>query len=125
MSNSIELKIRIYKAIDNLMACERFAKEHENVLISYGIKKVTSSSTSWFTDPDVFIVMVESSSGEYLFGGARLHLKNAAFQLPIESAISELDANIHQLINSTFEYKTGEFFCLFNNKNILSCIFQQ
>ncbi|MBI2281420.1 MAG: hypothetical protein HYU68_12145, partial [Bacteroidetes bacterium] len=57
----MELKIRIYRAIDNLEACQRFAKEHENVLLSYGIKKVTSSSTNWFYDPDVFIVMVESS----------------------------------------------------------------
>lgn len=118
MSNSIELKIRIYKAIDNLEACQRFAQEHENVLLSYGIKKVTSSSTNWFYDPDVFIVMVESSSGEHLFGGARLHLKNTAFQLPIESAISELDTNIHQLINSTLEYKTGELCGLWNTKDM-------
>lgn len=118
MSNSIELKIRIYKAIDNLEACQRFAKEHENVLLNYGIKKVTSSSTNWFYDPDVFIVMVESSSGEHLFGGARLHLKNAAFQLPLESAISELDPHIHNLINSNVAYKTGELCGLWNTKDM-------
>lgn len=114
----MELKIRIYKATDNLMACERFAKGHEEVLLNYGIKKVTSSSTSWFNDPDVFIVMVESVSGEELFGGARLHIKNKEHDLPIESAISKLDDSIRKLINPDFAYKTAELCGLWNTKSI-------
>ncbi len=114
----MELKIRIYKATDNLLACERFAKGHENVLLDYGIKKVTSSNTSWFNDPDVFIVMVESVSGDELFGGARLHIKNKEHNLPIENAISTLDENIHKLINPDFAFKTGELCGLWNTKNI-------
>ncbi|MBK7666733.1 MAG: hypothetical protein IPJ32_04900 [Sphingobacteriaceae bacterium] len=114
----MELKIRIYKAIDNLLACERFAKGHENVLLDYGIKKVTSSNTGWFNDPDVFIVMVESVSGDELFGGARLHIKNREHLLPIENAISALDKNIHKLINPDVAYKTGELCGLWNTKSI-------
>jgi len=113
----MELKIRIYKATDNPEACERFAKGHENVLLDYGIKKVTSSNTTWFNDPDVFIVMVESPSGNDLLGGARLHIKNKEHFLPIESAISNLDSNIHKLINPDFAFKTGELCGLWNTKN--------
>jgi hypothetical protein len=114
----VELKIRIYKATDNLLACERFAKGHENVLLDYGIKKVTSSSTSWFNDPDVFIVMVESVSGDQLFGGARLHIKNREHLLPMEHAISALDKNIHKLINPELAFKTGELCGLWNTKSV-------
>lgn len=114
----MELKIRIYKATDNLLACERFAKGHEDVLLNYGIKKVTSSSKSWFNDPDVFIVMVESVSGNELFGGARLHIKNSDYHLPIEDAISALDKNIHKLINNNLAFKTGELCGLWNTKSI-------
>lgn len=114
----MELKIRIYKAIDNVMACERFAKGHESVLLDYGIKKVTSSSTNWFNDPDVFIVMVESVSGDELFGGARLHIKNKEYQLPIENAIANLDKNIQKLINLNLAFITGELCGLWNTKSI-------
>jgi hypothetical protein len=114
----MELKIRIYKATDNLTACERFANGHENVLLDYGIKKVTSSNTNWFNDPDVFIVMVESVSGNELFGGARLHIKNEEHLLPIENAISKLDKRIHDLINPKLAFKTGELCGLWNTKSI-------
>ncbi len=114
----MELKIRIYKATDNPEACERFARGHENVLLDYGIKKVTSSGTSWFNDPDVFIVMVESVSGKELYGGARLHIKNKEHLLPIENAISKMDKRIHDLINPELAFKTGELCGLWNTKNI-------
>ncbi|MES1181690.1 MAG: hypothetical protein ABUL44_02750, partial [Flavobacterium sp.] len=94
------------------------AKGHENVLLDYGIKKVTSSSTGWFNDPDVFIVMVESASGNELFGGARLHVKNKEHLLPIENAISKLDKRIHNLISPDLAFKTGELCGLWNTKNI-------
>ncbi|MBI2281836.1 MAG: hypothetical protein HYU68_14270, partial [Bacteroidetes bacterium] len=42
----------------------------------------------------------------------------AAFQLPLESAISELDPHIHNLINSNVAYKTGELCGLWNTKDM-------
>lgn len=87
-------------------------------MLDYGIKKVTSSNTAWFNDPDVFIVMVESVSGDQLFGGARLHIKNHEHLLPIENAISTLDKNIHKLINQDVAFKTGELCGLWNTKSI-------
>lgn len=118
MNNKLEIKIRVYRAIDNLSACQRFAKGHENVLLSYGITKVTSSSSEWFTDPYVYIVMVESNCGEKTYGGARLHLKNKNFKLPIESALENLDPNISKLINAELSLKTGELCGLWNTKDM-------
>lgn len=116
MKNSKEVKIRVYRAIHNRIACERFNDGHTNVLESYGIKKVTSANTSWFDDEDVFVIMVESLSGDEIYGGARLHLKNKNFSLPIEEAIGEIDPNIYKLIGKYKENKTGELCGLWNSR---------
>lgn len=118
MNNQLEIKIRVYKAIDNLAACKRFADGHANVLLSYGIKQVTSSNTSWFTDPYVYVVMVESVCGKNTFGGARLHLKNSDYKLPIETALEQLDPNISKIINPQLSLKTGELCGLWNTKGM-------
>jgi len=113
-----EIRIRIYRAIDNLDACERFAKGHEQVLASYGIKKVTSSDTSWFYDKDVYMVMVESVTGDVIFGGARIHLKNESYKLPLERAIENIDPEINTLVVSKDDYRTGELCGLWNTKSM-------
>lgn len=116
MSNTKEIRIRIYKATDNLAACQRFADGHANVLESYGIKKVTSSSTSWFYDNDVYIMMVESISGDKIYGGTRIHIKNKTFKLPLESAIENIDPKINDLLKFNEKAKTGELCGLWNSK---------
>jgi len=118
LDNSKEIKIRIYKATENLDSCKRFAKGHADVLKSYGIKKVTSANTEWFNDPGVYIIMVESLSGDKIYGGARLHLKNEKHLLPIEEALGNLDSKIFNLINQDGENKTGELCGLWNTKGM-------
>ncbi|MEX1192443.1 MAG: hypothetical protein WEA99_10760 [Brumimicrobium sp.] len=113
-----EIRIRIYKAIENLEACQRFADGHGQVLASYGIKKVTSSDTKWFYNKDVYMVMVESVSGDKVFGGARLHLKNESYKLPLEKAIENIDPRINTLVLSKDGYKTGELCGLWNTKSM-------
>lgn len=118
MDNSKEIKIRIYKATDNLDACKKFAQGHADVLASYGIKKVTSANTEWFNDSGVYIIMVESPSGHKIYGGARLHLKNKNFLLPIEKAVGNLDSKIFNLIDQYGENRTGELCGLWNTKGM-------
>lgn len=113
-----EIRIRIYKAVDNHDACERFAQGHEQVLSSYGIKKVTSSDTKWFNDEGVYMVMVESVLGDIIFGGARLHLKNESYKLPLEKAIEKMDPGINDLVVSKGDYKTGELCGLWNTRSM-------
>lgn len=118
MNPLFEVKIRVYRAIDNIAACKRFAKGHADVLLSYGIKQVTSSSNDWFTDSCVYVIMVESVNGEETYGGARLHIKNNNIKLPIELALEKLDSKISQLINPILSFKTGELCGLWNKKNM-------
>ena len=116
MNNTKEIKIRIYKATDNLAACQRFADGHAAVLESYGIKKVTSSNTSWFYDEDVYLMMVESISGDIIYGGTRIHIKNNEFKLPLESAVEDIAPEINTLLKFNKNAKTGELCGLWNAK---------
>jgi len=100
--------IRIYKAIDNLKACERFSKGHSEVLTGLNIKKVTSSNISWYDDPDVYLILIESQNGDDLYAGMRIHIKNKDYQLPIESALDKLDHDVSILTSREGESKTGE-----------------
>jgi len=116
VNNLSEVKIRVYKAVNNNIACHRFHKGHAEVLKSYGIKKVTSASIEWFSDPSVYFIMVESKSGNEIYGGARFHVKNNTHKLPIEDALGKLDPKIYDLVGTGNQNKTGELCGLWNSK---------
>ena len=113
-----EIKIRIYKSTENQDACRRFSDGHSGVLKSYNIKKVTSANTAWHHDPDVYLIMIESKSGEEVYGGARFHLKNNHHKLPIEEAIGEIDPSIFKLTAGNPEIKTAEMCGMWNKKGM-------
>tara|TARA_R110002111_G_scaffold17408_1_gene43636 strand:- start:142 stop:699 length:558 start_codon:yes stop_codon:yes gene_type:complete len=62
--------------------------------------------------------MVESVSGDVIFGGARIHLKNESYKLPLERAIENADPRINTLVVSRDEYRTGELCGLWNIKSM-------
>lgn len=114
MDTISEIKIRVYKATENIDSCVRFSEGHAGVLESYNIKKVTSSNNDWHYNPDVYIIMIESQSGHEVYGGARFHLKNKNYLLPIEEAVGELDPRIFELTDSKSGIKTGEMCGMWN-----------
>ncbi|MDA9563140.1 hypothetical protein N9R81_00530 [Flavobacteriales bacterium] len=116
MKTNKEIRIRIYRALNNPDACIRFSEGHSQVLASYGIKKVTSAEKEWFGDPKTYLILVESPCGKTTYGGARLQLKSREFKLPIEKAIGSLDPMIYDLMNDNQEFKTGELCGLWNAK---------
>ncbi len=113
-----KIKIRIYKATENTDACQRFSKGHGDVLKSYNIKKVTSANTIWFDDPGVYLIVIESHSGDEVYGGARFHLKSSTYLLPVEEAIGEMDPSIFNLTDKGTGFKTGEMCGMWNKKNM-------
>lgn len=113
------LKVRVFRAIEDLESCKLFAEGHANVLRDYGITKVTSSRNDWFYNPAVYVVLVLSEDGSEVVGGERIHLTNPDYTLPIEDAISIVEKGIYQLIASYAENKvTGELCGLWNSKSI-------
>ena len=82
------LRIRAFRAIDDLKSCEKFAEGHLNVLRDYGVTKVTTAKTDWFYNPSVYVVLVESEDGKETYGGERIHIVDAYDKLPVEHAVS-------------------------------------
>ncbi len=112
------IRIRAFRAIDDIEACKRYATGHEKVLKSIGVTKVTSYNSSWYTDPNVIVVMAESISGKKVYGGARLHIAGGDHPLPIEEAIGSEDAKIHDLVEKYALKGTAEFCGLWNSFEI-------
>jgi hypothetical protein len=113
------LRIRTFKAIDDLESCKRFAEGHANVLRDYGVTKVTSSKNDWFYNPDAYVAIVEEKNSGEVVGGERIHLVNKKFPLPIEEAVSIVEKRIYGLVSSYADNKiTGELCGLWNAKSI-------
>jgi len=113
------LKIRIFRAIDDLESCKRFAEGHANVLRDYGVTKVTSSKNDWFFNPDVYVAIVEMEETGEVVGGERIHLVNKKYPLPIEEAVSIVEKRIFDLVANYADNKvTGELCGLWNAKAI-------
>lgn len=113
------LKVRTFRAVDDIASCHIFAEGHANVLRDYGITKVTSSRNDWFDNPDVYVALVETADGAEVVGGERIHLANNAVPLPIEDAISIVEEGIHPLVASYANQKiTGELCGLWNARSI-------
>lgn len=113
------LRVRTFRAVDDLESCKRFAEGHANVLRDYGITKVTSSKNDWFYNPNVYVAIVETEDGSEVVGGERIHLVHQDYQLPIEEAVSIVEKRIYGLVANYAENKvTGELCGLWNAKAI-------
>lgn len=112
------VRLRAFRAIDDLETCEKFLEGHALVLTNIGITKVTSSKNEWISNPGVFVIVVESLDGEKIFGGARVHVSFGEYQLPIEEATSLLDPSIHDLVWRYSKEGTGEICGLWNSQEL-------
>lgn len=113
------LKVKLFRAIDDIESCKKFAEGHGNVLKDYGVTKVTSAKHDWFYNPDVYVALVLSEDEKEVFGGERVHLANDDYPLPIESAVGMVEPGIYNLVkNYKRAGKTGELCGLWNARAI-------
>jgi len=110
------LNIRLFKAIDDLESCIKFAEGHAKVLLDYGVTKVTSSSTDWFYNPSVYVIIAEIAETKETVGGIRVHIADGITPLPMEDAISIVDKKVYQLIKDHTQNGTAELCGLWNSK---------
>ncbi len=110
------IKIRVYRAIDNQEDNRKFADGHFQVLKVFGITMITSAGTGWFTDPDTYVIIVESHDGAKALGGARIQIAGGSFPLPIEAAVTAMDSSIHGKIHDLEKDGVGELCGLWNSK---------
>lgn len=111
------LLIRTFRAIDDLESCRQFAQGHASVLLDYGVSKVTSSSTDWFYNPSVYVMIAEKTETGEPVGGIRIHIADGKTCLPMETAISLVDKTIYDLIRMHIPQGTAELCGLWNSKS--------
>ncbi|WP_332913582.1 hypothetical protein [Algoriphagus boritolerans] len=107
-----------FRAIDEPEICQQFIEGHINVLKEYGVTKVTSSNNEWIHNPYVFVVTVHENLTDRVVSGLRIHISNQNYPLPLESAISQVDDRISDLITRYRDTGTGEIGGLWNSRAI-------
>ncbi|GEM_PF-44645 len=117
-NNRPTVRLRAFRAIDDPETCKRFIKGHEHVLTAIGVKKVTSSKDDWMFNPAAFVLIVESLDGNFVYGGARIHVAGGTQALPIEEATGMMDPKIFDLVWAHAQSGTGEGCGLWNSREI-------
>lgn len=122
-----EVRLRAFRAVDDLESCALFVEGHAHVLTSIGVTKVTSSNNEWMHNPAAFVLIVESLDGKKVYGGARVHVAGGSDLLPIEQATGHMDRSVYDLIWKYAQNGTGELCGLWNSREIagygIGCIF--
>lgn len=109
---------KAFRAIEYPDLCEKFVEGHGNVLLDYGVTKVTSSNNDWVTNPYVFVVIVIEEDSGKVISGLRIHVSHEDYPLPLEKAITQVDPNITNLVAKYRVAGTGEIGGLWNSKSI-------
>lgn len=110
--------IKAFRAVDNIAACEKYVEGHVRVLKIFGITMITSAKVEWFDDPDTYVILVESEDEEKIYGGARIQVSGGRYNLPIETAVSEFDPSVHEMVGNLARNGTGELCGLWNSREV-------
>ena len=109
-----KIRIRAFRAPDDISSSVKFHQGHSEVLSSYGLK-LTSANPSWIEDQDCYVVLVESLDGTQSYGGARIQISTPEIQLPLESAIGYLEPRIYDVVKVLRPEGTAEICGLWNS----------
>ncbi len=110
--------IRAFRAIDDHEASMKFVTGHKRVLDIVGVSDVTSSNIDWTTNPNVYVILIESGDRTKIYGGARVHIASDDSHLPVVDATKEIDARIIDIVNEHSKEGTGEICGLWNSLEV-------
>lgn len=118
MSDQVNIKIKVYRAVDEPELCKQYLAGHRSVLEVYGISKITSNNDNWIYNPEVYVITAESIIDQELLCGIRVIKVGGTQDLPVESAIGRLDPKIHELVKSNSKTGAGELCGLWNSRKV-------
>lgn len=114
----MKAKIRVFRAVDDVPSCEHYIDGHMRVLEAYGVTKVTSANITWKSDPDTYVIIVESDDHTKVYGGGRIQIRSEQVKMPLEDAIAILDKKIYPYVDAIGNYNVAEFCGLWNSKEV-------
>jgi len=113
-----EIRIRAFRAPDDIEACKKFVIGHRRVLEIFGISNITTNTEDWMYSRSIFVVVVETMDGEKLYGGARVQVADGITPLPIETATYKMDHRIKQIVREHAQNGAAELSGLWNSKEV-------
>lgn len=113
-----ELRIRAFRAPDDIEACKKFIVGHRRVLEIFGISNITTNTEAWMHSRSIFVVVVETMDGEKLYGGARIQIADGITPLPIETATYKMDPRIKDIVRHHAQNGAAELSGLWNSKEV-------
>jgi hypothetical protein len=115
----MKIKIRAFRAINELETCNLFSEGHVKILTDYGITNITTNNTGWMSNPNMYCIIASSFDETEILGGIRLQISDDENYLPVELAIGKMDDKIYPLIKKLREDGgVGELCALWNTKKI-------
>jgi Leucine Rich Repeat (LRR) protein len=113
-----QITLRLFKAIDDPDSCNRYIAGHRAVLERIGITKLLNSQNDWVSNPNIYVIIAEDENDGKVFGGVRIEKATNEYKLPVESALSEIDPKVADIINAHLLEGTGEMHGLWNSRDV-------
>src|SRR6186713_653235 len=102
------LVVRAYCAPEVVGNCRRHAAAHADVLALHGIGNITSAKQAWWTNRNTFALLLEDAESREPLGGVRLQRWGNGHALPIETAMSPVDPQVHAWVACFADRGVGE-----------------
>jgi len=112
------IRITAYRAIDDLETSKAFLLGHSQSLSHHNILNVDSAHEKWLSNPFVYIVVAESGRDKKLLCGARVHVADEKYPLPLIDAVSQNDPKVSVRVNNYLAEGVGELCGLWGAKDI-------
>ncbi len=111
------IRIRAFRAIDEIEICNRFLDAHRTVLEEFNLENISTNTPRWITHPHTYVVIAEFEGD--LLGGIRIQLADGDFPLPVEDAVGHYDANIYKMVEKySNDQGVGEVCGLWNSRKL-------
>ncbi|MCO4291971.1 hypothetical protein NF867_03735 [Solitalea sp. MAHUQ-68] len=113
------IEVRVFRAIDDPDACQKYIDGHRRILEIHGVTKITSYKHDWMNDKHTMVILVEEQESKRVLGGARLQLRRSGMSLPIELALYKYDEKILNMVrDAELNGGTSELCGLWNSMEV-------
>jgi hypothetical protein len=102
------LSVTAHCAPESVGNCRRSAQAHAQVLQRYDIANITSAKDGWWNNELTSVLLLSDADTNEPLGGVRLQRWGNGVPLPIERAMAEVDARVHDWVASFASAGVGE-----------------
>ncbi len=104
----LRLTVTAHSAPESVGNCRRSAQVHAQVLRMYDIGNITSAKQGWWENENTFVLLMEDTHTGDPLGAVRLQRWGNGIPLPIERALTKVDARVHDWVASFSDEGVGE-----------------